>query len=53
MLALSSMGGAQLRPDEVEELMHKMNDTNIVFAGAGDAENKEDPLPDRATRSPC
>ncbi len=45
MLALSSMGGAQLRPEEVEDLMHKMNDTNIVLDGGGDAEDQEEPFP--------
>jgi hypothetical protein len=52
MLAFSSIAGAPMRPDEVEELMHKMNETKVVCTVAGDAENGEDAIASRSTLSP-
>jgi hypothetical protein len=44
MLAAASVGGAPLRPDEVEELMHTMNQPKIAHTLPDDAENGDDPI---------
>jgi hypothetical protein len=44
MLAAASIGGAPLRPEEVEELMHTMNHPKIAHTLPDDAENGDDPI---------
>jgi hypothetical protein len=42
MLAVASIGGAPLRPEEVDELMHAMNQPKIAHTLPDDAENGDD-----------
>jgi hypothetical protein len=42
MLAVASIGGAPLRPEEVEELMHTMNQPKIAHRLPDDAERGDD-----------
>jgi hypothetical protein len=42
MLAVASIGGAPLRPEEVEELMHAMNQPKIARTLPDDAENGDE-----------
>jgi hypothetical protein len=49
MLAVASMTGAAMRPDEIEDLMHAMNRQEISLTVAGDP--KRDGEPDDGCRS--
>jgi hypothetical protein len=44
ILAIASVGGARLRPEEVEELMHAMNQPKLAHTLPDDAENGDDPI---------
>jgi hypothetical protein len=42
VLAFASLGGAPMRPEEVEELMHTMNQPKIAQELPDDTENEDD-----------
>lgn len=43
-LLLGSMSGVPMRPEEVEELMQKMNEQPMVYVMPGEGENGDEPL---------
>ncbi len=44
LLGLASIFGAPLRPEEVEELMKRMNQPKIAHTLPDDTENGDDPI---------
>ena len=44
ILAAASIAGAPLRPEEVEELMHAMNQPKVAHTLPDDAEDGDDPI---------
>jgi hypothetical protein len=44
MLAAASIGGASLRAEEVEELLHEMNQPKVAHTLPDDAETGDDPI---------
>ena len=47
-LLVASMGGAPMRPEEIEELMHTMNKSRIAYTIRGEGKKGDD-----ITRSPA
>ena len=47
MLAINSIGGAPLRPEDVEALMHRMNRPKITHTRPLDPEDEDDVETDR------
>lgn len=43
-LLLGSMSGVPMRPEEVEELMQKMNEQQMVYVMPGEGENGDESL---------
>ena len=50
VLCTASMGGMNMRPEEVEELMRTMNQPKIVRKFAEEEERGDDPLPTAESR---
>jgi hypothetical protein len=42
-LLAGSLGGAPMRPEEIEELMHTMNQPKIAYTIRAESENGDDP----------
>jgi hypothetical protein len=44
-LLLGALSGMTMRPEEIEELMHSMNQQKIVVTVDDESENGDEPLP--------
>jgi hypothetical protein len=44
-LLLGALSGMAMRPEEIEELMHSMNQQKIVVTIDNESENGDEPLP--------
>lgn len=44
-LLLGALSGMAMRPEEIEELMHSMNQQKIVVTIDDESENGDEPLP--------
>jgi hypothetical protein len=44
MLAAASIGGAPMRAEDVEEMMHAMNEPRVAHTLPDGAENGDDPI---------
>lgn len=50
-LMIGSLGGVPMKPEEIEELMHNLNQPKITITIPGESENGDDPLDDPPNRS--
>jgi hypothetical protein len=44
-LLIGAFGGIQMRPEDIEDLMHSMNQQKIVVSVNDESENGDDTLP--------
>jgi len=51
-LLMGTLGGMPMRPEEIEDLMHTMNQQKVVLVVQNEGENGDDTIPKLPERDP-